>query len=429
MEKLAQDILTRLKQNLSNLKKTPHRRYTKKTILKKQKENADLYQALVDTIKDIDETLQKEIIKKARDLYSNIASILNTRLEYHKRLLPLKLVSKCIATFLGLLKRSKERLKMTEPTFSVLAYTKAIPEFSGNTEDAQKFINLIELFNEEIPENKKQSFFALVYNTKIPDKIKIKLELQTTTDINSLIHNLKDIFKPHKTLNSILDGISNLTQGRKTVCKFAEDIENLISQLNNIQISSLQTAAEKSAVIKSNDTIALNVLKRGLTNANISQTIAASRVNTFKEALQIAQESECTQQTQVMTYRRRNQDNGNRRFNYNTNQRNNNYNIPRQCQNLNMQHQHRAHSNNSYNNNSRHSNGHYYNRNRRQPSARNNNVNQQTFQHNTRNYNNRRQNGNNSRNQINSRYNTFLLNGNEQQRGNLTNPDVQHVEN
>ncbi|XP_058986803.1 homeobox protein 2-like [Musca domestica] len=196
-----------------------------------------------------------------------------------------------------------------------------VPVFTGKKEDLESFTANLEL------------------DSRVQNRIKQK---GIPKNINDLISALKTAYKPVKSSNAVLNELSGLTQRNNNLQGFANKIESLVSELNEIQISDLGEQC-RDAIIATNNLTAFNTFLNGLQDQQIVSTIEASRVSTFADALRIAERYVSrTKQRDVMYHNAQairdnkhgkkkyynNGNNNNKRYNYNNgnNNDNNGYN-------------------------------------------------------------------------------------------------------
>lgn len=204
---------------------------------------------------------------------------------------------------------------------------KLVPNFTGNKEDLNLFISSLEIVNAGIAASKQKSLFNFVFKTKIDTKVQNRVrQIAIPNTVNELVKALTKAFKPVKSPNIILNELTRIVQTQDTIRKFADRIEALVSELNEVQISNLGEQS-RDVILQSNGLIAFNAFKNGLRDREIIKTIEASRVKTFAEAVKIAEEtSSGMSQNQIMFQNAQyggNRDTGNR-YNGNGNKHYNN---------------------------------------------------------------------------------------------------------
>lgn len=273
-----EENVQKLKDFLKNLKKSPGRTYTQKTIESKLGYIANIredFQAIYIEQKDSEEGVALKL--EFNNIYENIRKYL--------------------------LKSSKdtETDKMANLDMNELSIvSKLIPRFSGKTNELFEFITNIETIITTIPEEKHASFLNFILKSKLELKVQNRIkQTSVPASVEDLIKILKDTYKPFKSPNILLNEIIKTRQKDNNVMGFATKIENLIAELNEIQISE-EGEENRNIIINTNSKIAFNTFINGLTEPQIIATIDASQVTTFTEAVKIAEKiSSRTKQNQI----------------------------------------------------------------------------------------------------------------------------------
>lgn len=393
---------------ISNAKKSIGKPYAKETIETKRKEIQELQLDFEKSLEDIKLT-QSEIsvkITKFNKLKTEAQEIL---LQHY----------------------NKRTTNMTENTSTTMdiselsQISKLIQTFTGKKEDLNTFIANIELVNDTVPDAKKNSLFNFIFKSKIDTKVQNRIKQEKVpTNVNELITALRKSYKPTKNANNILNELTRIVQRGDNVTTFAAKIENLMTDLNELQISEIGES-NRTTIVRTNNIIAFNAFKNGLKDQQTVSTIEASRVKTFSEALQIAEESSSrVSQQQILyqnvrnfennrsnTFRGQFQNQHNRSFRGNYNQyRGNN-------------------SNNRFYNNHRNTNNsqNFYNGNVQRSTPSNNhrhNFNSNNVQRNIQSNNNYRNNANRSRGNNGRNFNRNYRVNYAQDQGNSQSPEM-----
>lgn len=294
---------------------------------------------------------------------------------------------------------AEENLNATE----LASVSKLISIFTGTKEELNPFIANLEIIIDTIPEHKRTSFFNFVYKTKLTTKVQNRLrQNQIPTNIDTLISNLKETYKIKKSPNIVINELSRAIQ-TDSIRKFADKIESLTLELNEIQISTLGEE-HRDIISKTNAALAFNSFKNGLKNKDITRTIEASRVKKLSEAIEIAMETATDirqnqilfQTSQTGSNFRNNWNNSN---NYNRNNRNQNNHFIRN-NNDNGNRTNRYNNNNNFHKNNNNRNN-YNNRMRNNNRSSNRSYNDSNYNNSNRNNNNNHRNFNNNNRTIN----------------------------
>lgn len=187
-------------------------------------------------------------------------------------------------------------------TAELVQFMKLIPVFTGDKTALDNFISTIELLSNSMTAAKRDIFFSFVLTNRIDVRVRNKIkQIGTPTDMTQLVKSLKQIFKTKKTENTLLNEITRAVQGNASVDKFAENIENLITDLIELQITDLGEECRET-ITSLNYKIGFNAFKNGLNDKDMVQTLEASRVRTLQEALQLAEEMQTSRQQQKIMY-------------------------------------------------------------------------------------------------------------------------------
>lgn len=318
MEKINID----LKKQILNAKKSVHNPYAFETISAK-KQDLERVRIDVETIlsdNSLTETEVSEDLLEFNKLQKEYLDVLKQHEE--KRI---ELQSQQTAT-----NRSDIMADLPLDMNELSSISKLIPSFSGNKEELSSFLASLEIVHAGIAANKQKALFNYVFRTKLSIQIQNRVrQIQVPANTKELSEALTKAFKPQKSPNVLLNELTHIVQTQDSITKFANRIEILISELNEIQVSNLGEAS-REIISKNNEVIAFNSFKNGLKDMEIIKTIEASRVKTFAEAIEIAEETlSGMSQNQIMYqkvhyYSNDNRNNNNNKSNTNRNNRSNN---------------------------------------------------------------------------------------------------------
>ncbi|XP_073820645.1 uncharacterized protein [Musca autumnalis] len=381
--------------------------------------------------KSLSKPYTKETIGKKKSELENLQTDFKNILEKEELVDPVKFrtrFNELKAEALGLLLEHSESAQQVRDkntaeqegkmeTSDLKTIVTLIPVFTGKKEDLESFAANLELVYETVPEEKKEFFFKYVFCSRLDSRVKNRVKQKgVPKNITELLSALKAAYKPVKSSNAILNELTGLTQRNNNLQGFANKIESLVSELNEIQISDLGEQC-REAIIATNNLTAFNTFLNGLQDQQIVSTIEASRVSTFADALRIAERYVSrTKQKDVMYHNaqtNRDNKNGKKKY-YNNGNNNKRYN--------NNNGNNDSNNNNGYNRNKGNKNNKNNNRNGRN-NSNNNNRNNNGNRKNNNNWNNNNHNGNNNRN--NNNYNSRDYNVNQvQDQGNFQVPET-----
>ena len=177
----------------------------------------------------------------------------------------------------------------------------------------------MELLNDTIELEKQPSFFNFIFKTKLTARVQNRVKQGTIPiTVEQLISVLRNTYRIKKSTNALLNELTRIVQ-TDSIRKFSDRIETLVTELNELQIGELGESSRNS-IIRANEMIAFNSFKNGLKDREISRTIEASRIRSFTEAIEIAEEtSSDMRQNRVMFQTSQRRANGNNWTNRNSN--------------------------------------------------------------------------------------------------------------
>lgn len=284
-----EEILIELRAITANAKKKINQPYSKETIESKTREIADLETKYIQHLESTDQDKD--------DLESDF----------------IQLKEEAIRTLKAHIDRRSQKTVVKMATLDlneISTISKLIPIFNGKREDLHAFITNLKLVHETIAAEKRRSFFSFVFNSKLELKVQNRVKQNSPpTTVEDLITALKTNYGPTKSANSILNELTKVAQRNNNLSNFAAKIESLVAELNEIQITE-EGETNRSAIVNTNNRIAFNSFMNGLTDPQILATIDASQVQTFSEALSIAEKVDSRgKQGQIMYQTTRNSQN------------------------------------------------------------------------------------------------------------------------
>lgn len=256
-------LYSRLEPIISNAKKSLNRPYTIETVVSKRKELEVIAEEATKILSDslVDDKDRTIHLNKISKLIEEARELLNTH-EKSSKASTLKMSSS---------------LNMNE----LATIVKLIPVFSGKKDEIQNFITNLNIIAATIPNEKHASFFEFIYQTRLDTKVQHKIRQSTIPrDVKELCDALKSAYKPQKSPNNVLSELTSIKQKGDNVMGFANKIENLIIELNEIQVSE-EGEENRDAIIRANKRVAFNSFVNGLTDPQLVATIDASQVTTY----------------------------------------------------------------------------------------------------------------------------------------------------
>lgn len=267
-----EENVSNLRDLLKNLKKSPGRTYTEKTIQNKLE--------IIESIrKDFDSNELEETDKE------KIAAL---RIEFNS------ICSKIKEYLIESPKELEEKL-ITMAAFSLETTSKALPLFNGNYVELESFLITAELINKTLSNEAKVDFIQYVYYAKLTSNVRTALGTSRKPgNFETLKTLLQNRYRSRETITELQNKLQKLSQGKMSVNSFTEKIMNIIDSLNQLGIKELGNEAsepEKNVIIRLNNKLALDTFKIGL-NECFKSTIYAARPNNIQEANELALELE-----------------------------------------------------------------------------------------------------------------------------------------
>ena len=143
---------------------------------------------------------------------------------------------------------------------------KIIPEFTGDSRKLQNFLNLSEIYHDNLKEDSRPQLIKFILKARLSDKVQNKLSILTQPGtFMELKEILNNNYKTKKNTLTIQTQLGNIKQNNSEAERFIERIEDLINELNNVQIKELGES-NKETICRINDytRTALNTLKHGI---------------------------------------------------------------------------------------------------------------------------------------------------------------------
>ena len=281
-------VLSELDNILKNFKKTPNRIYLRESLDSKQFSINNFKKLFSGNIDSIPVENREQCKTRFEKLIEEIDELL-------------------VQKFLVAREKSEKKNKVVKMSFNIENVMKIVPEFSGNVKEIEKFLTIVEyIYIGLSEENDKAQLIDFIIKVKLSAQVRTAISLtETPRDFNTLKTKLNSTYKSTKTLNEIFSSLSVLKQGRMSVKQFNDKIVDLVTELNHLQITDLNTnsAEAKNAIIESNNKFALNIFKNGISE-DIKPTVYASQPKNLTDAVNLASEVEKDSEKSVMYFKR-----------------------------------------------------------------------------------------------------------------------------
>lgn len=263
-------------------------------------------------------------------------------------------------------------------SFDLKVASSLLPSMDGNEDTTKKLIDSIMLYAELLKTDHKKYLINYVLKTRLSENAKIRLEKQYDS-VENLIKDMKDNFVTKKSATTISNLLHNARQQGNTIAEFANNIEQLLSDLSLAQAGNDEDLLKVLRPV--NEKIAINSFCNGIRNHELKTILKSRNCQTLKDAINVATDEElntpsksnvfyCNKRGNYNNYRNQNQ--------FNKNPFNQNYSNRGRVTNT----YYRGYSrfNTNYNNNRNNSNMYRSNNSRGSPSTRRGNVPSQTRQ-------------------------------------------------
>lgn len=232
-----EQILDELKAINANAKKKVNQPYSKETVENKIREIKDLEGRYLEYLETTDED-KDDHLSDFEQLKEDAISTLKIHID----------------------KRNQETVViMTTLDLNELSQIKKfIPIFDGKKEELHDFVTNLKLVHSTIEAGKRQSFFSFVFKSRLTLRVQNRVkQVSVPTTVEGLITALTASYKPVKTANSVLNELTRIVQKNNDLTGFAERIESLVAELNEIQIAETGET-HRSSITTTNNNVALS---------------------------------------------------------------------------------------------------------------------------------------------------------------------------
>lgn len=303
MEK-AHYLIGELAKNLSNLKKSPNRKYKKITLLHKLEIAKQNYTQLLNIIENIDDKEQNFLLKSARTIFGEIRCQINLKLE-STQLMSFKTIAKTILTFISLYKRNSKKMA----TEIIKIASALVPQYDGNGEKLNNIVSALTALK-SVTNAETEPVAIQIILSKLEKKARSAVG-PTPRSIEEIINKLKLKCKQQANSDVVLAKLK-ATKQNGSLNKFTAELEELADQLEAAYLNEeipLNTAAKMATKA------GVKALATGLKNPEAKLLIKAGQFSTLTSAIEKALEhsadQESTAPAQVLNF---NRGNSNRNF-------------------------------------------------------------------------------------------------------------------
>ena len=331
MSEKIKSLLDNLKKILSNLKKSPNRKYQKRFLSYKTNEAFEIHNSIVKLVEFLKEENRAEILFVANETFRKIQDNIKSRQEF---LPTFKTIVNSLRIFISLHKITITKMAVQARIDLNLAI-KIIDRYDGEPTKLPNFIENIDLLishSVNVPVNDIINF------------IKTRLigtahgAINDAVTIDEVKTKLRQKFSVKLTPRAIQNEMNAMKQGKKTISEYGDQIAELTVKLAAAHVSqgTFQDEASADAIVQP---IAVHAFTTGLRDKQSSFFVTARNPQTLSraisDALEVTSTSESTENVFWMNnkYQRNrtyNQSSANFRYNgnyrrYHDNQRDQNY--------------------------------------------------------------------------------------------------------
>lgn len=316
MENEAENLIRNLTKILVNLKKSPNRRFLKQTLLSKQTEARDLYETIITKLENYEENKQKALSRDTRNIYGEIKTFLDIRLDVGRFLPKFKTLAQSVFV---LRKLHKQFQKMA---FDFKTATSLVQPYDGSPGGLDSFLDASILLQEiTVPAHAEVA--AKFLKTRLTGKARIGLSEQANT-IAQIIEDVKTRCQDKTTAESIIAKLKTV-KFKNSSQSYCTEIEDLSIQLKNVYIAN---KIPVDVATKMSTKSGVDALINGISNQEVKLILKAGTFTDLKDAIQKVNEnvSDSSNGVQILSFSgRHNHFRKNNRYSYNNNGRINNF--------------------------------------------------------------------------------------------------------
>lgn len=175
--------------------------------------------------------------------------------------------------------------------FTLSDFHKAIPEYSGDVKDTEKFIGCCDHYHSVLNDDTKPAMMGFI-STKLSGVAYAFYREHSSETWEVFRESLKTHFSEKKTLAHLQNELQCALQGKKDVKKFVDEIESLLHRMNSVSLRESNGNEEVEAHIRaSNDKSACVAFSEGL-NEPIRSYIKSRDFTNFYSAADKALQEE-----------------------------------------------------------------------------------------------------------------------------------------
>lgn len=164
-----------------------------------------------------------------------------------------------------------------------------LPSMDGNEDTTKKLIDCIKLYSDMIKIEDQPRLINFVLKTRLSENAKIRLN-SNYNSVDDLTRDLRANFVTQKSAVVLSNQLHQARQLDKSIDDFAQEIEQLLSNLTWAQAGNDATLLQSLRVV--NENIAVNSFCNGIKNHDIRMIVKARNCSTLKDAISVAKDEE-----------------------------------------------------------------------------------------------------------------------------------------
>ena len=280
MEEVIEKLISGLAKILTNIKKSPNRKYRRATLIEKLEKSDKLYNDIISILELVEDKKQIFILKSARQLYGEIKCLIKSKLE-HTHLISFKNIVITITSVLKLFKKIQTK-NMTSNIEMIKLVTSLVQPYDGRNEKLGCVLDALKTIKPLVTnENRSVTIQAIV--SRFSDKARQAIpNILPATTVDDIINGLEIKCKTKASPDTVVAKL-NATKQNGDINQFTDAIEKLSLDLEKAYIDD-DIPAETSA--KMARKAAIKALYGGVRNQEVKVVLKAGQFNTLTNAIQ-----------------------------------------------------------------------------------------------------------------------------------------------
>lgn len=178
--------------------------------------------------------------------------------------------------------KEKTNIVIMAEKFDLRTAASLLPRIDKSEDVIIQLIDAIELYNELLDANGKQSLINYVLKTRLTQNAKIRLAASYNS-VEELVKDMRTHLLTKKSAIALSNNLNTCRQNTNTVDEFGQEIEKLVNELT---ISQSEGDTDATSVLtKVNEKLAISAFANGLNNQELRTVIKARNYHTLQEAI------------------------------------------------------------------------------------------------------------------------------------------------